>query len=96
MALMQAHFSCMDAILQRNRAIRLFGYRQISRVDISDKDHIYRDAFVALRLSSWEPRQLPVATSFPLSLMQVGRCGVIRFKQRKCCHLGIYEKPMLP
>ncbi|KAH9158697.1 hypothetical protein LEN26_002784 [Aphanomyces euteiches] len=59
MALMQAHFACMDAILQRNRAIRRFGYRQISRVDINDKEHIYRDAFVALRLSSWEPPKLP-------------------------------------
>ncbi|CAK4618957.1 unnamed protein product [Aphanomyces euteiches] len=66
MALMQAHFACMDAILQRNRAIRRFGYRQISRVDINDKEHIYRDAFVALRLSSWEPPKLPVKIDYLL------------------------------
>ncbi|KAF0694677.1 Aste57867_14447 [Aphanomyces stellatus] len=57
--LLHAHFMCMDAILQRNRAIRLFGYKQLSRVAVHDKDHIYRGAFVALCLSMWEPPPLP-------------------------------------
>ncbi|ETV86631.1 hypothetical protein, variant 5 [Aphanomyces astaci] len=54
-----AHFACMDAILQRNRAIRLFGYKQLSRVNSCDTDHIYRDAFVAVRLSMWTPSPPP-------------------------------------
>ncbi|ETW04892.1 hypothetical protein, variant [Aphanomyces invadans] len=56
---LRAHAVCMDAILQRNRAIRLFGYKQLSRVDAHDERHIYRDTFVALRLSSWAPLPQP-------------------------------------
>ncbi|OQR83786.1 hypothetical protein ACHHYP_14267 [Achlya hypogyna] len=65
-----AHFQCMDTILQRNRAIRLFGYKQKSRVVASDMGFVYRDAFLALALSRYAPPMLPMWSRFLVALKQ--------------------------
>ena len=61
LATQQAHFQTTSLILQRNRAIRLFGYKQKSRVERCDNEHISRDGFVALLLSCWQPSKLLVS-----------------------------------
>ncbi|KDO30362.1 hypothetical protein SPRG_05073 [Saprolegnia parasitica CBS 223.65] len=62
---------CMECILQRNRAIRLFGYKQTSRIRLSDcATFIYRDAYVALALSSYTPPPLSLWSQALLTLQR--------------------------
>ncbi|EQC40407.1 hypothetical protein SDRG_02304 [Saprolegnia diclina VS20] len=69
--LMRVYAECMECILQRNRAIRLFGYKQMSRVRLSDcMTFIYRDAFVALALSSYAP---PMLSSWSQAVLTLQR-----------------------
>ncbi|OQR91218.1 hypothetical protein THRCLA_09067 [Thraustotheca clavata] len=83
------HFECMEWILQRNRAIRLFGYKQKSRVDCRNTDVIYRDAFVALALSGYSPPQLPICTRFFLE-MKYQSFALIRVVQKSLANVQKY------